>query len=555
MSMRFSPLLTRGGWEGFGFYATVPPKTADTGKALYHSPFCTAIAFCLRTKIFPMNTPTPPITDLSGLEPAPVWAHFATLCRIPRPSKNEAALREHLRQWATERHLESMVDAAGNLIIRKSASPGRENVPGTILQAHLDMVCQKNADTVHDFSHDPIMPVLRDGWLRAENTTLGADNGIGVALALAVLEDDGLKHGPIEALFTVDEEAGMGGARGLESGQLQGRRMLNLDTEEWGEFYLGCAGGLDVNVSRSGTAEAMPPGYSAWRITLNGLRGGHSGVNIHEERGNAIKLLVRVLKDLDAPLPNATSAGLRLSRLDGGTARNALPREAFAEVCIAAGQEQALHARLTEWQDRLVRELQGVDEGVRVFAEPVRVEQVMSTHEQSLWLASLHAAPHGVRRMSRALPGVVETSCNLGMVALTPTESSCNFLVRSLIDGGVEMLGYEILSLFSLSGTRASTSGYYPGWAPKPDSPLLALCQSVYRRTYGQGQQDAKVQVIHAGLECGLIGAKYPGLDIVSFGPTIHGPHAPGEAVEVASVERTWGLLTAILAAMEPASR
>ena len=489
-----------------------------------------------------MNTNTRAIPDFSGLEPAIVWAHFATLCRIPRQSKNEAALREHLRQWAIERGLESTVDTAGNLIIRKPASKGRESVPGTILQAHLDMVCQKNTETVHDFSRDAIVPVLRDGWLRAENTTLGADNGIGVALALAVLEDSSLCHGPIEALFTVDEEAGMGGARGLASDMLSGRLMLNLDTEEWGEFYLGCAGGLDVNVSRSGTPEVTPPGYSAWRITLNGLRGGHSGVNIHEERGNAIKLLVRILKDLDAPL------SLRLSRLDGGTARNALPREAFAEVCIMEDQEAVLHARLADWQARLVRELHGVDEGVRVSAQPAPAAQVMSAHEQAVWLASLHAAPHGVKRMSRALPGVVETSCNLGMVALTPGESSCNFLVRSLVDGGVEMLGDEVLSLFSLSGTQASTSGYYPGWAPKPDSPLLALCQSVYSGAYGH---DAKVQVIHAGLECGLIGAKYPGLDIVSFGPTIHSPHAPGEAVEVESVARAWTLLTAILAAIE----
>jgi len=320
--------------------------------------------------------------------------------------------------------------------------------------------------------------------------------------------------------------------------------MLNLDTEEWGEFYLGCAGGLDVNVSRSGTAEAMPTGYSAWRITLNGLRGGHSGVNIHEERGNAIKLLARVLKDLEARF------ALRLARLDGGTARNALPREAFAEIGVPVAREAELQARAADWQARLVRELQGVDEGVRVSAQPAIITQVMTAQEQAVWLASLHAAPHGVKRMSRALPGVVETSCNLGMVALVPGESSCNFLVRSLVDGGVEMLGDEILSLFSLSGTQASTSGYYPGWAPKPDSPLLALCQSVYRRRFGQGQ-DAKVQVIHAGLECGLIGAKYPGLDIVSLGPTIHSPHAPGEAVEVASVERTWDLLTAILASME----
>ena len=528
-----------------------------------------------------MTNHTPLIPDLSGLEPAAVWSHFATLCRIPRQSKKEAALREHLRRWASERGLASTVDAAGNLILRKPASKGREKVPGTILQAHLDMVCQKNTDTVHDFARDPIVPVLRDGWLRAENTTLGADNGIGVALALAVVEDRSLCHGPIEALFTVDEEAGMGGARGLEPGLLQGRQMLNLDTEEWGEFYLGCAGGLDVDVSRKGDAEAMPAGYSAWRITLNGLRGGHSGVNIHEERGNAIKLLVRVLKDLEASLLNpaekdttptaqsaqnavhpstgsgrtesnaqsGTSTGLRLSRLDGGTARNALPREAFAEIGVAVGREAELHSHLADWQARLVREFQGVDEGLRLSAQPAKVDAVMSAQEQAIWLASLHAAPHGVKRMSRALPGVVETSCNLGMVALTPEASSCNFLVRSLVDGGVEMLADEIRSLFSLSGTRAVTSGYYPGWAPKPDSPLLALCQSVYRCTHGQGQ-DAKVQVIHAGLECGLIGAKYPGLDIVSFGPTIHSPHAPGESVEVASVGHAWELLKAILAAM-----
>ena len=489
-----------------------------------------------------MTTNTRPIPDLSGLEPAIVWTHFATLCRIPRQSKQEAALREHLQHWASERGLESTVDAAGNLIIRKAASKGRENAPGTILQAHLDMVCQKNTETVHDFSRDAIVPVLRDGWLRAENTTLGADNGIGVALALAVLEDRSLCHGPIEALFTVDEEAGMGGARGLESGVLNGRLMLNLDTEEWGEFYLGCAGGQDVNVARCGVAEPLPADFSAWRVALGGLRGGHSGVDIHQERGNAIKLLVRALNDLALHMP------LRLSRLEGGTARNALPREAFAEIGVAKDDEAVLHERLRSWQACFKAELHGADDGVSLSCQATSIAQIMSSHEQSVWLASLHAAPHGVRRMSRQLPGVVETSCNLGMVALTPTESSCNFLVRSLIDSGNEALADEIISLFSLSGTRAGKSGGYPGWTPKPDSALLALCQSVYRRAYGS---DAKVQVIHAGLECGLIGAKYPGLDIVSFGPTIRGPHAPGEAVDVASVARTWTLLTSILAAIE----
>jgi dipeptidase D len=478
-----------------------------------------------------------------SLQPASVWAHFATLCGIPRPSKGEARLREHLRQWAAGRGLACTVDEAGNLLVRKAASPGRERAPGVILQAHLDMVCQKNGDSLHDFSRDPIRPVLRDGWLAAEGTTLGADNGIGAALILAILEDGSLAHGPIEALFTVDEEAGMGGARGLAPGILQGSVMLNLDTEEWGEFYLGCAGGLDVNVARPGAAEPLPGGFRAWRIDLKGLRGGHSGVDIHEERGNAIKLLVRVLRDLESRMP------LRLAALQGGTARNALPREAVAAVAIPAGQEEALAARLAEWQASLRQELSGVDEGVTLACAPAAAEEVMAAAEQAVWLASLHAAPHGVRRMSRRVPGVVETSNNLGMADLGPAGGSCNFMVRSLLDSGSTALADEIASLFSLSGTTAEKSGYYPGWTPNPASPLLALCRSVYQREYGG---EAKVQVIHAGLECGIIGAKYPGLDIVSFGPTIRGAHAPGEAVEIESVARTWRLLTAILAALSP---
>ncbi|HZX32420.1 MAG TPA: aminoacyl-histidine dipeptidase, partial [Rhodocyclaceae bacterium] len=432
-------------------------------------------------------------------------------------------------------------DEAGNLIVRKPASPGRESAPGTVLQAHLDMVCQKNADTAHDFTRDPIRPVLKDGWLGAEGTTLGADNGIGAALILAALEDRHLEHGPIEALFTVDEEAGMGGARGLAAGILEGKLMLNLDTEDWGEFFLGCAGGMDVNISRPGQAEPLPAGFEAWRIQLTGLRGGHSGVNIHEERGNAIKLLVRVLRDLEGRFP------LRLSGLQGGTARNALPREAFATVALPAGSKDALEAALAEWQSLLRQELAGVDESLALACQPAQAAEVMAAGEQAIWLASLHAAPHGVRRMSRRVPGVVETSNNLGMAELNPEGGACNFMVRSLIDSGSTALADEIASLFALSGTTVEKTGYYPGWAPNPASPLLALCQSVYRREYGG---EAKVQVIHAGLECGIIGAKYPGLDIVSFGPTIRGAHAPGEAVEVETVGRTWHLLKSILAAI-----
>ncbi|MBA4108379.1 MAG: cytosol nonspecific dipeptidase [Leptothrix sp. (in: Bacteria)] len=476
----------------------------------------------------------------SELQPTAVWAHFATLCRIPRQSKQEAALRDHLRDWAIARNLPTQVDDAGNLIVRKPASPGRERVPGMVLQGHLDMVCQKNSDWPHDFSRDPIKPVLRDGYLVAEDTTLGADNGIGVAMILAVLEDPALTHGPIEALFTVDEEAGMGGAQGLAPGVLQGSVMLNLDTEEWGEFYLGCAGGMDVNVSRPGQAQPLPAGHEAWRLSLRGLRGGHSGVNIHEERGNAIKLLVRVLQGLGKRQP------MLLSELRGGTARNALPREAFATVALPAGRGADLPGDMARWQSLLNQELAGVEAGLQLSAQATNATHVLSAQDQSTWLNTLHASPHGVRRMSQRVPGVVETSNNLGMVDLKPDGGTCNFMVRSLLDSGSQALADEIVSLWALSGTVAESNGQYPGWTPNPDSALLKLCQQVYRSEF---KAESSVQVIHAGLECGIIAAKYPGLDIVSFGPTIRGAHAPGESVDVASVARTWQLLTAILAA------
>lgn len=475
----------------------------------------------------------------SGLQPAAVWAHFATLCRIPRASRHEALLRDELLAWALGKGLNGEVDGVGNLLIRKPATAGREHSPGVILQAHLDMVCQKNSDSAHDFLRDPIVPVLDDGWLVADKTTLGADNGVGVALILAVLDSEDVAHGPIEALLTVDEEAGMGGARGLASGLLQGRLMLNLDTEEWGEFYLGCAGGLDVNVERPGRPAALAEGHQGWEIAFHGLRGGHSGVDIHEERGNAIKLLVRVLRHLEQDFP------LRLAALRGGTARNALPREASASFTLRAGMENALVARVAELQLLLRSELLGVDDALVLDVSPCAVSAVLTAEEQAVWLSTLHAAPHGVRRMSRQVPGVVETSNNLGMVDLQPNGGSCNFMVRSLLDSGSAALADEIVSLWGLSGTVASRDGYYPGWAPNPSSALLKTCQAVYKRDFGA---DSSVQVIHAGLECGIIGAKYPGLDIVSFGPTIRGAHAPGERVEIASVARCWRLLTAILA-------
>lgn len=481
------------------------------------------------------------MTAIAELEPREVWEHFQTLCEIPRPSKHEQHLRDYLRGWAELKGLSTQVDGAGNLIIRKPATPGRENRRGVVLQGHLDMVCQANSDTAHDFFKDPIRPVLRDGWLVADNTTLGADNGIGVALALAVLASDTLAHGPVEALLTVDEEAGMGGALGLDVDVLDGDMLINIDTEDWGEFYLGCAGGVDVNVRRAYAVEDLPSGYVGGRLSIKGLRGGHSGVDIHEERGNANKLLIRLIRELEDEL------ALRVVSFQGGSARNALAREAFAVVAYPAAGADKLTARLDAFQQAARFELAGVDEGVTLVLEPASAERVMTLADQRTIFAALHAAPHGVRRMSRRVPGVVETSNNLGVIALGQGQLFANFMVRSLLDAGAHQLADEIESLFSLIGAEVEREGQYPGWAPNPQSPLLELFQQVYAREYGRR---AEVKVIHAGLECGILGGKYPHMDMVSFGPDIRGAHAPGERVRVETVGHAWHLLQAVLEAV-----
>lgn len=484
------------------------------------------------------------MVNIAALEPTIVWEHFQTLCDIPRPSKHEAALRDYLKGWAELRGLETVVDAAGNLIVRKAATPGMEDRVGVVLQGHLDMVCQANTGTVHDFFNDPIRPVLKDGWLIAENTTLGADNGIGVALGLAVLASDDIAHGPVEVLMTLDEEAGMGGALGLEPGLLQGRMLINIDTEEWGEFYMGCAGGIDVNARRSYQPQPLPAGFEVRQLTVAGLVGGHSGADIHLGRGNANKVLIRLLRELEAV------TDLRVATFSGGTARNALAREAFAVVAYPAADGDKLAAYLDAFQALMRFELAGVDEGVSIAANLASADEVLAPADQQAIFSALHAAPHGVKRMSQRVAGVVETSNNLGVVSIADGKVFTNLMVRSLLDSGFRNLAGEIVGLFRLAGFEVDTEGGYPGWAPNPASPLLALFQQVYRQQFGA---DSGVQVIHAGLECGIIGAKYPQMDMVSFGPNIRGAHAPGERVEVASVGKAWQLLQAVLAAV-PAS-
>lgn len=477
-----------------------------------------------------------------GLNPESVWKHFAALCRIPRQSKHEGPVRDYLRQWATEKGLASFIDTGGNLVIRKPASPGRENVPGVILQAHLDMVCQKNNSVTHDFSRDPIHATVRGNLVLSENTTLGADDGIGVALALAILDDDSLTHGPLEVLLTVDEEEGMGGANRLATDILQGKILLNLDSETWGDFCLGCAGGTDVLVRRTGHSETFPAKWQAVQIDITGLRGGHSGINIHEGRGNAIKILARILHSLENRFP------ICLSTLTGGTARNALPREASAIIGIQPQNMASLNDQLQQWQNLISRELAGVDENIRIGWQPAITSRIMSSDDQRIWLRSLHAAPHGIWRMSVSAPCSPETSNNLGTVNLQPDGGSCTFMVRSTLDSACDALAEEITSLFSLSDMQVSKENAYPGWAPNLSSPLLALCRKIYRQEFGS---EPATHIIHAGLECGILKSKYPGLDIISFGPTIHSPHAPGESVEIDTVEKCWRLLKILLIAIE----
>jgi len=512
--------------------------------------------------------------NLENLQPRPVWAHFATLCAIPRSSLHEAALIEHLIGWAQARGITAAVDGAGNLILKKPASPGCEAMPGVILQGHLDMVCQANAGTRHDFKRDPINAVVRDGWVVAEGTTLGADNGIGVALALAALEEPGLIHPPLEVLLTVNEESGMDGARGLTPGTLQGKALINLDTEEWGHFYLGCAGGVDVEVRNSHESvrpepvegkmaspvhgstssprtgevlEQVPPDYALLRFEVSGLRGGHSGIDIHLGRGNAIKLLAEALRDLCA------HTDVRLIEMQGGTARNAIPREAFATcalpVAMASNIDEWVRHRYEAWRVRFAEADAGVSFVCQHYDAPP--DASIARAEQERLLAFLNSAANGVARVSDDFPGVTDTSSNLGVLALEQGAFKATFKVRSLQDARADALADKLVSYAVAHGLQAWKEGAYPGWTPNPSSDLLAQCEQAYTAQFGQ---PAGLQVIHAGLECGLLAASHPQLEMISFGPDIRGAHAPGERVEIESVARCWTLLKAVLQALAAGS-
>lgn len=478
--------------------------------------------------------------DFSKLSPQVVWRHFETLCTIPRPSKHEQQLRQHLKDWAEQRNLENYVDDIGNLIIRKAATAGKEQVAGVILQGHLDMVTQANRGTQHDFFKDPIRPILKDGWLIAENTTLGADNGIGVALALAVLESNDIAHGPIEVLLTIDEEAGMSGARLLKSGVLTGQWLFNIDTEEWGELYLGCAGSIDIEVQQPLEYEIAPNDLIYVDLLVSGLKGGHSGVDIHLGRGNANVILANFLNDF------LTQSNGRLVEFVGGTARNAIPREAVATIAIKTEQltelENAVAAVQKEWQIKL----QGIDDQLQITVQENvnQINEVIILQQQKAWLQALATCLYGIAQWSSALADVVETSNNIGVVKLTKDEAKTLIMVRSMVNQEALTFAHNIQQHFANFEIQSELTPLVSGWTPNPDSAALKCLQQAYQSAF---EIEPNLKVIHAGLECGIIAEHYPDLQMVSFGPDIQGAHAPGERVKVDTVEKCWKLLVTAL--------
>lgn len=479
------------------------------------------------------------MSELSQLSPSSLWQFFAQICAIPHPSYHEEALAQHILQWAKENNIHAERDETGNLLLRKAATPGMEKRKPVTLQAHLDMVPQKNEETSHDFTTDAIQPYIDGEWVKAKGTTLGADNGIGMASALAVLAGSTIKHGPLEVLLTMTEEAGMDGAFGLKPGWLKGDILINTDSETEGEIYMGCAGGIDVITTLPLNREAVPVGYVYQKITLKGIKGGHSGCDIHKGQGNANKLLARFLAQ-----PEVESL-IRLAEFRGGTLRNAIPREAFALVAVQEQKLSELTHQLSVYLETIKHELQAVEPNLNLLTEESALTSpVLDKDSQVRFLSLLNSTPNGVIRMSDAVPGVVETSLNVGVISMTQEQAEIICLVRSLVDSSKEDVVNTLQSLGTLAGARVEPKGGYPGWQPDAHSPVMALTQSTYKKLFGK---DPQIMVIHAGLECGLFKQPYPHMDMVSIGPTIVAPHSPDERVHIESVEKYWQLLTALL--------
>ena len=472
--------------------------------------------------------------NLAALKPALVWKHFSEIVNIPRPSHSEEKIRQYLVDFAVAKGICHQVDEAGNVYMCKPATAGMEDRKGIVLQAHVDMVPQKNNDKVFDFENDPIEAYIDGEWVTANGTTLGADNGIGMAAILAVMEDDTIEHGPIEALFTATEETGMDGAFGLKGGLLQGDILLNLDSEEEGELYVGCAGGMDANITLGYTEEPAPEGYEALELSVKGCKGGHSGIQIVCQRANANKLLFRVLRALTAQMD------VKIASVDGGGLRNAIPREAVAVVLVKAADVAEVKSIAKQYEAVFVAEYAGIEDSIAVSVVDAAVAPVMPADVANRLMAAVVACPDGVEKMSMAMEGLVQTSNNLARVVSDGKSVKLQTLMRSSVRSEKEALGDAIKAVFELAGAEVELSGSYDGWNPNMESPILKAMLASYEALYGKRPA---VTAIHAGLECGIIGSNYPNLDMISFGPTICYPHSPDEKVNIASVGKFYDFL------------
>ena len=478
--------------------------------------------------------------DIKSLEPQRLWKEFYGICQVPRPSKKEGKIIAYLQEFGKRHNLDTRTDAAGNVLICKPATPGYENKPTVILQSHMDMVCEKNNDTVHDFDKDPIQAYIDGEWVKARGTTLGADNGIGVATELAILASDDLKHPRLECLFTVDEETGLTGASAIDPGLLKGSMLINLDSEDDGEFFIGCAGGMNTTATFRYEKKEMPAGLFYFEVKVSGLKGGHSGGDIHLNRGNANKILSRFLWQ------TMKETDLKISLIEGGNLHNAIPREARAVCAVPMDYKETLRVEFNHFTADIEGEFAIADSGVRLSLESCdRPSHMIDDCTTKRLLYSLVACPHGVQRMSDEMPGIVETSTNLAAIKMTGNDSILiTTSQRSSVESSKKDIARTVESVFALAGAEVEHSEGYPGWKPNPKSPIANIVASTYEKLFGK---KAKIIAIHAGLECGLFLEKYPHLDMVSVGPTMRGVHSPDEQLHIGDTQKFWQLIVHVL--------
>ncbi len=482
-------------------------------------------------------------SPLEGLEPRHIWQHFDGIRKVPRPSKHEEKVVEHVLAWAKDRGFEVLRDQVGNLVVKVPATPGHENAPTVVLQGHLDMVCEKNTDVEFDFMNDPIQVTVEGDWVKAVGTTLGADNGIGVAAGMAIADDPDAVHGPLELLLTLDEETGLTGAMGLDGSMLEGRIMINLDTEEDGAIYIGCAGGADSTAEFPLSRRRALLGSIPARLVVRGLRGGHSGVDIHENRANAIKLAVRtLLKAIE------TGLEIDLVSLEGGSKHNAIPRESFAVVRLPRVSFDEMAGIVESCRADFAEEFPnepGLEMALERLDDTDEYHRPMNVHNRDRLLHALNGIPHGVLAMSRDVPGLVETSNNLAVITTEETRAVLTTSHRSSVMPALYGVQGQVRSICVLAGASVEVHDAYPGWKPNPDSPTVRLAAEVHQRLFGKAPE---LKAIHAGLECGLLLDKVPDMDIISIGPVIRNPHSPDEAVQISSVANFYRFLKEILA-------